>query len=64
MSVGNVWSRVSKLTAADGLASDGFARTIYMFTTTAVIGTEWDDDVATDAGIIYKMFDLLRNRSK
>jgi hypothetical protein len=51
-SVGNIWSRQSKLLAADGAASDIFGVLVSIYDTTAMIGASGDDDKATDAGIL------------
>jgi hypothetical protein len=51
-SVGNIWSRKSKLLAADGAVSDCFGIRVSIYGTTAMIGTHSDDDKTTDAGIL------------
>jgi hypothetical protein len=51
-SVGNIWSRQSKLLAADGAGSDNFGISVSIYGTTAMIGAWYDDDKATDAGIL------------
>jgi hypothetical protein len=51
-SVGNIWSRQSKILATDGVADDRFGYRVSIFGTTAIIGAYWDDDKATDAGIL------------
>ncbi len=50
--VGNIWSRQSKILAADGAASDLFGFSVSIYGTTAMIGAFGDDDKATDAGIL------------
>ena len=50
-SVGNIWSRQSKLLAADGAASDYFGVSVSIYGTTAIIGAHYDDDKAVDAGM-------------
>ncbi len=50
-SVGNIWSRQSKLLAKDGAANDGFGHGVSVYGTTAMIGSHLDDDKATDAGV-------------
>jgi hypothetical protein len=50
--VGNIWSRQSKLLAADGVVDDRFAISVSIYDTTAMIGTWYDDGKATDAGIL------------
>jgi hypothetical protein len=51
-SVGNLWSRQSKILAADGAAEDHFGISVSVYGTIAMIGPYFDDDKATDAGII------------
>ncbi len=48
----SIWSRQSKILAADGAASDIFGGSVSIYGTTAVIGAHGDDDKATDAGKI------------
>jgi hypothetical protein len=50
-SVGNIWSRQSILLAPDGAGYDCFGVSVGIYDTTAIIGTWYDDDRATDAGI-------------
>jgi hypothetical protein len=50
-SVGNVWSRQSKILAADGAAVDYFGAAVGIYGTTSMIGAALDDNKATDAGI-------------
>jgi hypothetical protein len=50
-SVGNIWSRQSKLLAADGAGSDNFGYSVSVYSTTTIVGANRDDDQATDAGI-------------
>jgi hypothetical protein len=49
-SVGNIWSRQSKLLAADGSGGDWFGYSVSIYDTSAMIGAYKDDDKATDAG--------------
>ncbi len=51
-SVGNVWSRQSKILAKDGANSDYFGRAIDVYGTRAMIGAYQDSDKAAYAGII------------
>jgi hypothetical protein len=51
-SVGNIWSRQSKILAADGAASDYFGVFVSIYDNTAMIGAYLDDDKATGAGTI------------
>jgi hypothetical protein len=51
-SVGNIWSRQSKLLAADGAASDNFGVSVSIFGTTAMVAAFLDDDKAINAGKI------------
>ncbi len=51
-SIGNIWSRQSKILAPDGTASDRFGVGVSVYDATAMIGAWYDDDKATDAGII------------
>jgi hypothetical protein len=51
-SVGNIWSRQSKILAADGAGSDNFGYSVSIYGTTAMIGSNGDDDKATDAGML------------
>jgi hypothetical protein len=51
-SVGNIWSRQSKLLAVDGSAYDNFGISVGIYYTTALIDAWCDDDKATDAGIL------------
>ncbi len=51
-SVENIWSRQSKILAADGAGGDWFGSSVSIYSTTAVIGANNDDDKATDAGIL------------
>ncbi len=50
-SVGNIWSRQSKLLAADGAGSDYFGASVTIYGTTAMIGAYGDDDKTGDAGM-------------
>ncbi len=50
-SVVNIWSRQSKILAADGAGGDSFGVVVSIYVTTAMIGAHCDDDKATDAGI-------------
>jgi hypothetical protein len=50
--VGNVWSRQSKILAADEAASDWFGISVNIYGTAAMIGTFGDDDKANNAGKI------------
>jgi hypothetical protein len=50
--VGNIWSRQSKILAADGAATDFFGVRMSIFDTLAMIGAHGDDDKAGDAGIL------------
>ncbi len=50
-SVGNIWSRQSKLLAAEGAANDYFGVSVSIYDTTAIIGAFNDDDKFTDAGM-------------
>jgi hypothetical protein len=50
-SVGNIWSRQSKLLAADGATSDYFGHGVSMYCTTAMIGSYGDDDKPLNAGM-------------
>jgi hypothetical protein len=50
-SMGNIWSRQSKLLAKDGIASDKFGSGVSIYGTTAMSGANGDDDKATDAGM-------------
>jgi hypothetical protein len=51
-SVGSIWSRQSKILAADGAANDWFGSGVSIYGITAMIGSRLDDDKDTDAGII------------
>jgi hypothetical protein len=50
--VGNIWSRQSKILAADGAAGDNFGISVSVYGTKAMIGAWYDDDKTTDAGIL------------
>ena len=50
-SAGYIWSRQSKLLAADGAGGDWFGISISIYDTAAMIGASGDDDKATDAGM-------------
>jgi hypothetical protein len=50
-SVANIWSRQSKILAADGGAGDYFGNGVSIYGTTAMIGAPCDDDKATNSGI-------------
>jgi hypothetical protein len=50
--VENIWSRQSKLLAADGAGEDRFGVRISIYDTMAMIGAIFDDDKTTDAGIL------------
>ncbi len=50
--MGNIWSRQSKILAADGAASDEFGISVSTYGTAAMIGAHGDDDKAADAGIL------------
>jgi hypothetical protein len=50
-SVGTIWSRQSKLLAADGSGGDLFAISVCIFGSTAMVGALYDDDRAGDAGM-------------
>ncbi len=45
------YSLLSKILATDGAPSDSFGRSVSIYDTNAFIGTKYDDDKATDAGI-------------
>ena len=47
--MGSSWSRQAKILAADGAASD-YLGMVSLYTSSALIGANWDDDKATDAG--------------
>jgi hypothetical protein len=51
-SVGSVWSRQSKILAADGSSNDQFGRAVNLYLTTAMMSADCDDDKTTDAGTI------------
>jgi hypothetical protein len=57
--VGNIWSRQSKILAADGAASDYFGVTVSLYDTPSMIGAYSDDDKATDAGMNENIYFLL-----
>jgi hypothetical protein len=47
-----VWSRQSKILAADGSSNDQFGRAVNLYLTTAMMSADCDDDKTTDAGTI------------
>jgi hypothetical protein len=49
--VGNGWICYAKILAPDGAATDYFGRGVSIYATTAMIGSENDDDKASNAGI-------------
>jgi hypothetical protein len=49
-SVGNIWSRQSKILAKDGAGSDIFGYSVSIYGTTAMFGAYGDDDKTADAG--------------
>jgi hypothetical protein len=51
-SVGSTWSRQSKIVAADGATGDGFGSGVSICGMTAMIGSRFDNDKATNEGII------------
>jgi PDZ domain-containing secreted protein len=51
-SVGNIWSRQSKILAADGAGSDLFGASVSIYSTISMIGAQNDDDKVGDAGNI------------
>jgi hypothetical protein len=51
LSGGTAWSYQNKLSAPDGVASDFFGRSIGLFNTNAIIGSNGNDGLATDAGM-------------
>ncbi len=51
-SVGDVWSRQSKILPSDGAASDQWGTSVHVYGTTAMIGSLSDDDKASNAGMI------------
>jgi hypothetical protein len=51
-SVGNIWSRQSKLLAADGAAGDHFGISVSIYGSTAMIGAYGVSDKASFAGIL------------
>ncbi len=51
-SLGNIWSRQSKILTPDGAAGDQFGVSTSVYGTAAMTGAWQDDDKATDAGII------------
>jgi hypothetical protein len=55
-SVGNIWSRQSKLLAADGAGSDYFGASVSIYGTTAMIGAHGDDDKAAEGGMNEYLF--------
>ncbi len=51
--VGNAWTQVAKLTAADGQGGDLFGVSVGISGDTAIVGSYGDDDLGTDAGTAY-----------
>jgi hypothetical protein len=60
-SVGNIWSRQSKLLAKDGAGYDYCGHGVALFGTTAMIGAHGDDDKASNAGINFILYYLIWN---
>jgi hypothetical protein len=58
-SAGNVWSRQSKILAADGAASDQFGKAVSVFGAVSMIGAALDDDKANNAGNTELVYFLL-----
>ncbi len=58
-SVGNVWSRQSKILAADGTTSDLFGTSVCLYTSIAIIGAYMDDDKALDAGMYNSIINVI-----
>jgi hypothetical protein len=54
--VGNVWSRQSKILAADGVASDFFGRGVSIYGTAAMIGANRDDNNAGKSFFFFFFF--------
>jgi hypothetical protein len=52
--MGSSWSRQGKILAADGAANDYFVFSVYIYTSSALIGAYKDDDKATDAGEVWR----------
>jgi hypothetical protein len=50
-SVGNVWSRQSKVIPADGVTNDWIGNSVSIYGTAAMYGSYRDDDKGTDSGI-------------
>jgi hypothetical protein len=50
--VNGSFSRSAKLLAKDGVMDDSFGVSVSIYGTTAMIGAQFDDDKATDAGIV------------
>jgi hypothetical protein len=50
-SVGNIWSRQSKILAVDGAARNWLGHGVSIYGTMAMIGAHGDDDKASYAGI-------------
>jgi hypothetical protein len=48
---GSYWSRQSKILAKDGVAGDEFGRSVSIYINNALIGADWNDEKATDAGM-------------
>ena len=48
--MGSSWSRQGKILAADGTDSDYFGVSVSLYTSSALIGAQGDDDKASDAG--------------
>ncbi len=48
--MGSSWSSQAKILAADGQGSDFFGISVALYTSSALIGAERDDDKAIDAG--------------
>ena len=48
--MGSSWSRQGKILAADGATSDYFGYSVSLYTSSALIGAERDDDKASNAG--------------
>jgi hypothetical protein len=58
VSVSNLWSRRSKLFAADGATGDFFGTSVAIYGTSCMIGARLDDDLGLNSGGM-KLMDII-----